>query len=159
PENVVVIVDDSHGVGAYGPTGRGTEEHLASGPADVLIGTLGKASGVNGGYVTGPATVIGPLRETAPTHIYSTPLTPAEAAAALRAIELLDSPAGAARLAHLREVTRRLRDGLVALGLETLPGGHPVVPLFVRDTERTTALVRHLRADGILATGLNYPVV
>ncbi len=159
PENVVVIVDDSHGVGASGPTGRGTEEHLASGPADLLVGTLGKAFGVNGGYVTGPRILIDLLRETAPMYIYSNPITPAEAAAASRSVELLDSPEGAARLAHLREVTRRFRDGLVAQGLETLPGSHPVVPLLVRDTARTTALVRHLRDHGILATGLNYPVV
>lgn len=159
PENVVVIVDDSHGVGAYGPTGRGTEEQLGSGPSDVLVGTLGKAFGVNGGYVVGPRTMIDFLRETAPTYIYSNPITPGEAAAALAAVEILDGPRGAGLIAHLRAVTRQFRDGLVRLGFETLPGEHPVVPLFVRDTARTTALVRHLRANGVLATGLNYPVV
>ncbi|NNM32942.1 MAG: aminotransferase class I/II-fold pyridoxal phosphate-dependent enzyme, partial [Gemmatimonadetes bacterium] len=51
PENVIVVVDDSHGVGAFGQTGRGTEEYTGSEPSDVLIGTLGKAFGVNGGYV------------------------------------------------------------------------------------------------------------
>ena len=56
-------------------------------------------------------------------------------------------------------MTRRFRDGLVRLGFETLQGMHPVVPLFVRDTPRTTALVAHLVAHGVLATGLNYPVV
>ena len=159
PENVVVIVDDSHGVGAYGPTGRGTEEHLRSGPADLLVGTLGKAFGVNGGYVAGPRAVIDFLRESAPMYIYSNPITPAEAAAALAALDVLESEAGAELLAHLRATTRRFRTGLVALGFETLEGDHPVVPLFVRDTARTTALVRHLRAHGVLATGLNYPVV
>ncbi|MDH3739387.1 MAG: aminotransferase class I/II-fold pyridoxal phosphate-dependent enzyme, partial [Alphaproteobacteria bacterium] len=49
--------------------------------------------------------------------------------------------------------------GLVALGFETIPGEHPVVPLMVRDTEKTSRLVAHLRARGVLATGLNYPVV
>jgi glycine C-acetyltransferase len=159
PENVVVLVDDSHGVGAYGPSGRGTEEQLGAPPSDLLVGTLGKAFGVNGGYVVGAQRVIDFLRETAPMYIYSNPITPAEAAAALAAVELLDGPAGAAMIAHLRAMTRRFRDGLVAMGLETLPGEHPVVPLFVRDTPRTTALVAHLRARGILATGLNYPVV
>ncbi len=53
PENAVVVVDDSHGVGAFGHTGRGTEEYTGSRPVDILIGTLGKALGVNGGYVTG----------------------------------------------------------------------------------------------------------
>jgi len=158
-ENVVVLVDDSHGVGAYGPTGRGTEEQLAAPPSDLLVGTLGKAFGVNGGYVVGPQRVIDFLRETAPMYIYSNPITPAEAAAALAAVELLDGAAGRGMIDHLRAMTSRFRDGLVAMGLETLPGEHPVVPLFVRDTPRTTALVAHLRARGILATGLNYPVV
>ncbi|MDX1502298.1 MAG: aminotransferase class I/II-fold pyridoxal phosphate-dependent enzyme, partial [Thermoanaerobaculia bacterium] len=56
-------------------------------------------------------------------------------------------------------MTRRLERGLVERGFETLPGEHPVVPLMVRDTTRTTALVRHLFDHGILATGLNFPVV
>jgi glycine C-acetyltransferase len=160
PENAVVIVDDSHGVGAYGPTGRGTEEQLGvAGRSDLLIGTLGKAFGVNGGYVVGARGLIDFLRETAPMYIYSNPITPAEAAAARKAVEITDGPEGAQRIAHLRAMTKRFRDGLVALGLETLPGEHPVVPLFVRDTPRTVALVRHLREHGILATGLNYPVV
>jgi glycine C-acetyltransferase len=160
PENVVVIVDDSHGVGAYGPTGRGTEEQLGvPGESDVLIGTLGKAFGVNGGYVVGPRVLIDFLRESAPTYIYSNPITPAEAAAALAAVELLDGPAGAGLIAHLRAVTKRFRDGLVALGYETLPGEHPIVPLFVRDTPKTVELVKHLRTHGVLATGLNFPVV
>jgi glycine C-acetyltransferase len=158
-ENVVVVVDDSHGVGAYGPTGRGTEEQLGAAPADVLIGTLGKAFGVNGGYVVGSRVLVDFLRETAPTYIYSNPITPAEAAAARAAVDLLDSPAGRERIVHLRAMTRRFRDGLVRLGFETLPGEHPVVPLFVRDTPRTTALVRHLEEHGVLATGLNFPVV
>jgi len=56
-------------------------------------------------------------------------------------------------------MTARFRHGLGVLGLETLPGEHPVVPLMVRDTTRTAVLVAHLRNAGILATGLNYPVV
>ncbi|HSH75075.1 MAG TPA: aminotransferase class I/II-fold pyridoxal phosphate-dependent enzyme, partial [Longimicrobiales bacterium] len=63
PENVVCVVDDSHGVGAFGATGRGTEEHAGSRPADLLIGTLGKAFGVNGGYVAGSSSSIRFLRE------------------------------------------------------------------------------------------------
>jgi glycine C-acetyltransferase len=159
PENVVVVVDDSHGVGAFGATGRGTEEHTGSGPADVLVGTLGKALGVNGGYVVGSKVLTDFLRETAATYIYSNPITVGECAAALAAVEILDGPRGLTLLAHLREMTQRFRDGLARLGLETIPGDHPVVPLMVRDTPKTNALVAHLRQHGVLATGLKYPVV
>jgi glycine C-acetyltransferase len=158
-ENVVVIVDDSHGVGAFGATGRGTEEYTESPPCDVLVATLGKALGVNGGYVASSAPVIRYLRETAPMYIYSNPITAAEAAAALRALEILDSDRGRDLLERLRALTRRFEEGLVRLGFEIIPGAHPVVPLMVRDTARTRALVAHLRAHGILATGLAFPVV
>ena len=158
-QNVIVVVDDSHGVGAYGATGRGTEEHTGAAPCDLLIGTLGKAFGVNGGYVTSSRTVVNFLRETSPMYIYSNPITPAEAAAALRAVDLLDSAQGRAMLEQLRSLTRRFESGLVKLGFEVIPGDHPVVPLMVRDTAKTRALVAHLRANGVLATGLAYPVV
>jgi glycine C-acetyltransferase len=158
PENVVVVADDSHGVGALGKTGRGSEE--ASGArVDILVATLGKALGVNGGYVVGNTVLIEYLREVAPFYVYSNPITPAEAAAASKALELLDSPRGRTLLAHLREMTARFERGIVGLGYETIPGPHPVVPLLVRDSPRTAALVAHLRSHGILATGLAYPVV
>ncbi len=158
-ENVLLIVDDSHGVGAFGATGRGTEEFAGSPPVDLLVATLGKAFGVNGGYVTGSATVIEYLRETSPFYVYSNPITPGEAAAAKAAVDLLDSPAGQERLDHLRAMTEKFEAGLVALGFETIAGAHPVVPLMVRDTGKTARLVAHLKDRGILATGLNYPVV
>jgi glycine C-acetyltransferase len=99
------------------------------------------------------------LRETSPFYIYSNPITPAEAAAAHTAVDLLDGPVGTKLLAHLHAMTTRFKAGLGTLGFETLPGGHPVVPLMLRDTARTAALVTHLRRNCILATGLNYPVV
>lgn len=157
-ENVAVVVDDSHGVGAYGETGRGTEE-VTGGRADVLIGTLGKAFGVNGGYVTGSSTLTSFLRERGPMYIYSNPITAGEAAAAEMAVSILDSNEGYELLSHLAAMTTKFETGLVDAGFDTIPGPHPVVPLMVRDTERTAALVSHLFDNGILATGLNYPVV
>ena len=158
PENVVVLVDDSHGVGAFGRTGRGTEEYTNA-RCDVLIGTLGKAFGVNGGYVTADEAVIRYLRETAPMYIYSNPITVGETKAALAALRLLDSAEGRALVERLRALTKRFEEGLVRLGFETIPGEHPVTPLVVRDTQRTRDLVKHLFANGVLATGLAYPVV
>lgn len=157
-ENVVLVVDDSHGVGAFGVTGRGTEE-VTSGQADILIGTLGKAFGVNGGYVSASKPVTTFLRERGPMYIYSNPITPGEAAAASASIDVADSAEGVELLAHLASMTAKFEKGLVDLGLETIPGPHPVVPLMVRDTERTSRLVAHLFDRGILATGLNFPVV
>jgi glycine C-acetyltransferase len=157
-EGVILMVDDSHGVGAFGETGRGTEEYTNA-RAEVLVATLGKALGVNGGYVAADAPVIELLRETAPLYVYSNPLTPAEAAAAHAALDILDSPAGLQLLATLRSRTARFRNGLRALGYETIDGAHPIVPLMVRETRRTAELVARLFAKGILATGLNYPIV
>ena len=158
-ENAIVVVDDSHGVGACGATGRGSEEASASAPVDVLIATLGKALGVNGGYVAASARMVAWLREKAPFYIYSNPVTPGEAAAAIAALDILEGPEGRALLGHLRAMTARFEAGLVTLGLEMIPGDHPVVPLLVRDTARTKALVAHLRANRILATGIAHPVV
>jgi glycine C-acetyltransferase len=158
PENVVVVVDDSHGVGAIGRTGRGTEEYTG-GTSDVLIATLGKALGVNGGYVVSSGSVVRYLRETSPMYIYSNPITVGEAAAALRALEIVDSAEGRQLLDRLRTLTAYFEKGLVELGFEIIPGAHPVVPLMVRDTAKTRAMVAHLRSNGVLATGLAFPVV
>jgi len=157
-ENVILVVDDSHGVGVFGPTGRGTEEWTGA-TADILVGTLGKAFGVNGGYIAASRGVIDYLRETSPFYVYSNPIAPGEAAAAAKAIAFVDSPAGRGLLRHLQEITARFRTGLADLGFETIPGDHPIVPLMLRDSQRTVALVRHLRARGVLATGLSFPVV
>jgi glycine C-acetyltransferase len=157
-ENVLVVVDDSHGVGALGATGRGTEE-VTGARVDVLVATLGKAFGVNGGYVAAGGAEIDYLREVSPFYVYSNPIAPGEAAAAARAVAIVDGPAGRGLIGHLRDMAARFRDGLKRLGYETIPGEHPIVPLMVRDTGRTAALVRHLRQKGILATGLGFPVV
>ncbi|MFI3156326.1 MAG: aminotransferase class I/II-fold pyridoxal phosphate-dependent enzyme [Methylococcaceae bacterium] len=157
-EGIISIVDDSHGVGAFGRTGRGTEEY-SQGRADILIATLGKAFGVNGGYVVSSSAAIAYLRETSPSYIYSNPLTPAEAAAASAALDIVTNDEGLRLLDKLRIFSNRLRSGLEQLGFETLAGEHPIVPILIRDTEKTTALVTHLLANNILATGLNYPVV
>ena len=157
-EGVILIVDDSHGVGAFGKTGRGTEEFTNT-QADILIATLGKAFGVNGGYIVSNKTVIDYLKETAPLYIYSNPITPAEAAATLQAVNILDSSEGEKLLSKLRHLTAKLRSGLVKLGFETIEGEHPVVPILIRDTDKTSKLVEHLFNNNILATGLNYPVV
>jgi glycine C-acetyltransferase len=157
-DGVITVVDDSHGIGAFGRTGRGTPEHAGAWP-DVVVGTFGKAFGVNGGFIAGSRTLIEAVRQKADTYIYTNPLSVADCAAAVKALEICDSDQGLALLAHLGEQTQRFRKGLDRLGLESIDGPHPVVPLMVRDTAKTHDLVKYLYDHGILVVGLTFPVV
>jgi len=158
PQGLITVVDDSHGIGAYGATGRGTEEHCGT-AADVTIGTFGKAFGVNGGFVASSPEVVEAVRQKADTYIYTNPLSVADCAAATAALAIADSEEGRARLAHLHARIAQFRTGIERLGWESIPGPHPVVPVLVRDTERTRALVRHFADHGVLVVGLAFPVV
>jgi glycine C-acetyltransferase len=157
-EGVITVVDDSHGIGAYGATGRGTAEFAGRTP-DIVIGTLGKAFGVNGGFIAASRMVIEAVRQKADTYIYTNPLSVADCAAATKALDICDSEEGLRLLENLRQRTHQFREGLAGLGLESIPGPHPVVPLLVRDTAKTHALVGHLFARGVLVVGLTFPVV
>ena len=157
-EGLVTIIDDSHGIGAYGLTGRGTEE-MCGAKVDIAVGTFGKAFGVNGGFVAASETVIEAVRQKADTYIYTNPLSVADCAAAKAAVDVADSPEGLARLTNVRERIAQFRAGLARLGHESIPGDHPVVPLMVRDTEKTVRMVEAFTKGGVMVVGLNFPVV
>jgi glycine C-acetyltransferase len=157
-DGVITVVDDSHGIGAYGATGRGTAE-FSGGVPDIIVGTFGKAFGVNGGFIAASETVIETVRQKADTYIYTNPLSVADCAAATRALGICDSQEGMILLENLRIRTKQFRDGLEKIGLESIPGPHPVVPVMVRDTARTRTLVKHLFDNGVLVVGLTFPVV
>jgi glycine C-acetyltransferase len=157
-DGVITVMDDSHGIAAYGATGRGTEEHCGT-RVDIFVGTFGKAFGVNGGFVAGSPELIEAVRQKADTYIYTNPLGAADCAGAVKAVEIADGPEGRQRLAHLKTRTDQFRSGLESLGFESIPGPHPVVPLLVRDTGRVRAMVQGLYDRGILAVGLTFPVV
>lgn len=158
PQGLVTVMDDSHGVGAYGASGRGTEEHTGA-SCDILIGTFGKAFSVNGGFVASSPEVIEAIRQRADTYIYTNPAGVGDCAAALAAVTIADSPEGQSRLAQLHQRTRQFREGVAKLGWETIPGPHPIVPLLVRDTAKARKLVQHFYQNGVLVVGLTYPVV
>ncbi len=158
PEGVVTVVDDSHGIGAFGQTGRGTEE-VAGAQVDIVVGTFGKAFGVNGGFVAASPEVTEAVRQKADTYIYTNPLSAADCAAAVAAVEIAASADGLARLANVRARIAQFRGGIADLGLETIPGVHPVTPLMVRDTAKTAKMVDDFSANGVLVVGLNFPVV
>lgn len=157
-DGVTTIVDDSHGIGAYGATGRGTEE-ICGVPADIMVGTFGKAFGVNGGFVAGSEAVVENIRQKADTYIYTNPLSVADCAGAEAAVNICDSEDGVQLLAHVQDRIAQFRAGLHSLGHESIPGVHPVVPLMVRDTVKTKKLVQHFTDNGVLVVGLNFPVV
>ena len=157
-DGVITVVDDSHGIGAYGATGRGTAEFCGAVP-DIIIGTFGKAFGVNGGFIAAGERVVEMVRQKADTYIYTNPLSVGDCAAATRAIDICDSPEGLDLLNNLRTRTSQFREGLARLGRETIPGPHPIVPLLIRDTAATHDLVDRLFAKGVLVVGLTFPVV
>lgn len=158
PDGVVTVVDDSHGIGAYGATGRGTPE-FSNGWPDIIVGTFGKAFGVNGGFIAASETVIEAVRQKADTYIYTNPLSVADCAAATKALDICDSEEGLKLLANLKERTSQFREGLKVLGFESIDGPHPVVPLMVRDTTKTRAMVQGLFEQRVLVVGLTFPVV
>jgi glycine C-acetyltransferase len=157
-QGLITVVDDSHGIGAYGATGRGTGEYCDS-QADVVVGTFGKAFGVNGGFVAGTSELVEAVRQKADTYIYTNPLSVADCAAADVSVRLVDGPEGRKRLKQVHERVAQFREGIERLGWESIPGPHPVVPLMVRDTARTRSLVQHFFENGVLVVGLAFPVV
>jgi glycine C-acetyltransferase len=157
--DAVTIVDDSHGTGVMGKTGRGTIEHFGlEGQIDILTGTLGKALGGGaGGFVAGSRAVIDTLVQRSRTQLFSNALPATIAASSLRAIELLDTQP--ALVAAQRENTQYFRDGLVRLGFKPLDGPSAIVPIIVGDTAFAIAMSDRLLGEGVFVTGFGFPVV
>ncbi len=157
--DAVVVVDDSHGVGVMGKTGRGTPEHFGLvGEIDVVTGTLGKAlGGAAGGYVASSAEVCDLLSQRSRPQLFSNALPPTVACSALRAVELMrEQPE---LLARLRENTRVFRELLVEAGFSPLPGEAAIIPIIVGETAAAIALSERLLDEGVFVTGFGYPVV
>jgi glycine C-acetyltransferase len=157
--DAVVIVDDSHGVGVLGETGRGTVEHFGLlGEVDVITGTLGKAlGGAAGGYVASSAEVCDLLAQRSRPQLFSNALPPTVACSALRAIEvMLEQPE---LLARLRENSRAFREMLLDAGYSPLDGEAAIIPIIVGETAAAIALSQRLLEEGVFVTGFGFPVV
>ncbi len=154
-----VVVDDSHGVGVLGTTGRGTAEHYGLlGEVDVVTGTLGKAlGGAAGGYVAASAEVCEYLAQRSRPQLFSNALPPTVACSALRAVELLrDDPSLVARL---RENTARFRSMLVDAGFSPIPGDAAIIPIVLGETAVAIRFSERLLERGVFVTGFGFPVV
>ena len=155
----VVVVDDSHGVGVLGETGRGTAEHFGLlGEIDVVTGTLGKAlGGAAGGYVAASGEVCDLLAQRSRPQLFSNALPPTVAASARRAIEVMLAEPD--RLERLRENTRWFREQLADAGYRPLAGEAAIIPIIVGETADAIALSERLLEEGVFVTGFGYPVV
>ncbi len=155
----VLIVDDSHGLGVMGETGRGTAEHFGlHGKVDITTGTLGKAlGGAAGGFVAGSEELCRVLEQRSRPQLFSNGLPPTVAASARQAlIELRDDPG---LVGKLRENTATYRGLLTEAGLEPIPGESAIVPVLVGETARAIEISRAMLEDGVFVTGFGYPVV
>jgi len=156
---VLLIVDDAHGVGVSGKTGRGVEE-VEGAWADVLVGTFGKGFGADGGYVVANQTIIDYLRESAATYIYSNPFAPGTAGAALKALELVDQEEGKKLLQKSKKNIDYFKTTAKKAGLKfAVDSSHAIQPVLIGDPVKTRAIVDALFQENILVTQISYPVI
>ncbi len=156
----LLMVDDAHGAGVLGETGRGSAELLdVLGEIDIQMGTLGKGFGSFGAYAATSGEICDWLINTARSFIFSTSLPPAVLAASLAAFDIVDSPEGADLRRRLADNTHYFRDSLQDAGFDTLGSESQIVPIFVGEAEQTMTFSRLLLEQGIFVQGIRPPTV
>jgi 8-amino-7-oxononanoate synthase len=153
------IVDDAHGLGVMGPTGRGTLEHfeLDSAAVPILVGTLGKAFGCFGAFIAGDEDYIEWLLQTARSYIYTTALPQPVAAAARAALKIAVSESW--RRERVLKLAARLRHGATEAGIALLPSISPIQPVVLGSSARTLAASEQLFAAGFWVAAIREPTV
>lgn len=152
-----LMVDEAHAVGVLGNHGRGAAEHCGIHP-DLVMGTFSKSFASLGGFIAGPAKVVHFMRHHARSLIFSASITPASAAAALAALDLIE--AGPEMRRRVLQLAHRVRTGLAALGFSTAGTlASPIVPVIVGDQERMLRLWRTLFDCGLFTNAVTQPAV
>ncbi|MCA9004594.1 MAG: 8-amino-7-oxononanoate synthase [Planctomycetaceae bacterium] len=157
--HAILVVDEAHGTGVWGPSGRGLAEELnVESRVTIRIGTLSKALGAMGGFVSGSDSLIEWLWNRVRTQIYSTALPPAICAAACESLEIIN--AEPQRRQQLHAQADFLRQELAARSLlaDTTSAG-PIIPVILEAPERTMAIAADLQAAGFLAGSIRPPTV
>jgi len=154
-----LVVDDAHGFGVLGRQGRGSLAHFNLPAAERLVymGTLGKAAGAAGAFVTGSATVIEWLQQRARSYIFTTASSPIIACALASSLELI--AAGDARRQHLWQLVAQLRDGLAATRWRLLPSPTAIQPVIIGDNHDTLRIAGALYARGLWVPAIRPPTV
>ena len=152
-------VDDAHAVGVIGKGGRGTVDHFGlKGRVAIQVGTLSKALGIMGGYVAGSRDLIRWLEQRHRAQFFSaSTLTPADTAAALKALDIVE--AEPERIERLWARAAYFREGLNALGFDTGVSETPLIPVIIGDAAKTKALRDALMEAGVFAVAVTYPIV
>ncbi len=153
------VVDESHGTGVLGKTGRGTAEELGVfGKIDAYTSTLGKAlGGSHGGFTTGPKVLVEYLRQKSRPYLFSNTLPPAVVMGSIAAIDLVQKDTSFVERLH--ENTRYFRSQLTAKGVTVREGIHPIVPIIIGDTAKAIAMSKELLRRGVYVSGFGFPVV
>ncbi len=156
--DAMVMVDDAHGTGVLGPTGQGITHHfpLKHYP-QVVMGTYSKALGSMGGFVCGPKLFIESMINHARTFIYTTGLAPSVCGASLGALEVLQQEPE--RVEKVWDNSKKIRDGLRAMGHEIPRGAGPIMPIIVGDNAEAVKMSEKLLEEGILVVAIRPPTV
>jgi len=157
--DALVMVDDSHATGFFGPTGRGTPEHCGvGGRVDIVTSTLGKAlGGASGGFTASRRDIVALLRQRSRPYLFSNTLPPALVSASLACLEMLSRTS--ARRDRLEANTRWFRQALGAAGFAIRAGEHPIVPIMLGEAQLAHRMANDLLEEGIYVVGFSYPVV
>lgn len=157
--DALLMVDDAHGTGVLGENGRGGLEHFGINDDDIIqMGTLSKAFGCFGAFVAGPKVLIDHLINRARSFIFSTSLPPANAEAAIKAIDIVDTGSEELRT-KLSGNSVRLRDGLQEMGFDISGSETQIVPIVTQEIDHTLKIADHLYKNRILSLPIRPPTV
>ncbi len=156
--NARIMVDDAHSLGVIGKGGRGTASHFnLDDEVDLIMGTFSKTLASLGGFVVGEERVINFLKHHSPALIFSASPTPSSVAAAIAALEILESEPE--RVDRLLANAKKMRDGLKSLGFYVLDGITPVVPVILGDDVKVFHFWRQLYDSGVFVNAFVPPGV
>lgn len=158
--NASVMIDEAHGLGVFGKNfnGKGVHDHFGlTDDMDLIMGTFSKSLASIGGFIAANESIIDYLRHNSRPYIFSASITPAATAAASTALDILMSEPE--RIEQLWNITNYALDGFRQLGCEIGHTSSPIIPLFIRDNEKTFIITRTLFDDGVFVNPVVSPAV